>query len=268
MINLLIAASLSTGVPVAPDPVDAQPAMFVVRDQDTTIYLFGTFHTLDANPDWFNGAMRSAFEGSQELVLETLTPGNGTAPVSATGPQAFVSYSGAPANASFLSTTHLAISAGRSRGMSVDNGADVILRRAAEFEGKNVEGLETFDSQLRMFTRLPATARPVRAATSTNAATGSGPTSRLTDAMADMQSAWKRGDQTFFVRLLDQMRRNSPDTYRMMFTERNARWADWIAARLRSPGTVFIAIGAGHLAGKDSVLVRLAEHGIESSRLN
>ena len=41
----------------------------------------------------------------------------------------------------------------------------------------------------------------------------------------------------------------------MMFTERNARWADWIAGRMQTPGTVFVAVGAGHLAGKDSVLV-------------
>jgi uncharacterized protein YbaP (TraB family) len=67
--------------------------------------------------------------------------------------------------------------------------------------------------------------------------------------------------------MLDQLRVSLPETYRMMFTERNARWADWIAARMRTPGTVFVAIGAGHLAGKDSVLVRLAEKGLPSSRV-
>jgi uncharacterized protein YbaP (TraB family) len=86
--------------------------------------------------------------------------------------------------------------------------------------------------------------------------------------MLDMQDAWKRGEQTIFVRMLDQVRRSSPELYRTMFTERNSRWADWIAARMQTPGTVFVAVGAGHLAGKDSVLVRLAEMGIESSRLN
>ena len=50
--------------------------------------------------------------------------------------------------------------------------------------------------------------------------------------------------------------------------ERNARWADWIRARLRTPGTVFVAVGAGHLAGKDSVLAQLGERGIYSTRLN
>ena len=62
--------------------------------------------------------------------------------------------------------------------------------------------------------------------------------------------------------MLGELEGASPDTYRVMFTERNARWADWIAARMQTPGTVFVAVGAGHLAGKDSVLVRLAERGI------
>ena len=86
----------------------------------------------------------------------------------------------------------------------------------------------------------------------------------LSSTMAEMQSAWKRGDQSVFVRMLDQLRSSSPDTYRLMFTERNARWADWIAARMQTPGVVFVAVGAGHLAGKDSVLVRLAQLGVTS----
>ena len=49
----------------------------------------------------------------------------------------------------------------------------------------------------------------------------------------------------------------SPVAYRMLFTDRNARWAQWIARRLQQPGTVFVAVGAGHLAGKDSVQHKL-----------
>jgi hypothetical protein len=90
---------------------------------------------------------------------------------------------------------------------------------------------------------------------------------KLSKAMADMQAAWKRGDQSVFVNLLDQLKTGSPDTYRMMFTERNTRWADWIRARMQTPGTVFVAVGAGHLAGPDSVLVRLAERGLPSQRV-
>jgi uncharacterized protein YbaP (TraB family) len=86
--------------------------------------------------------------------------------------------------------------------------------------------------------------------------------------MSDMQAAWKRGDQTVFVQMLAQLHQASPETYRMMFTERNERWADWIRARMQAPGVVFVAVGAGHLAGPDSLLVRLAERGIPSQRVN
>jgi len=278
MIHLLLAASLSTAVPAAlpesvvaqvasPEADDAKPAMFVVRDQDTTIYIFGTFHALDGQSDWFSGNLRTAFEGSDELVLETLLPEHTPLPAAApaTVRSPFAAYSVAP-SASFLSTTRLALSAGRARGMNVANGADMVLRHIAESEGKQVEGLETLGLQLRMFNRMPATMmpNPRKAASSKEDDDRVG----LSNTMSDMEAAWKRGDQTVFVRLLDELRRSSPEGYRMMFTERNARWADWIAARLRTPGTVFVAVGAGHLVGKDSVLVRLAEHGIESSRLN
>jgi uncharacterized protein YbaP (TraB family) len=239
--------------------------MFVVRDADTTIYIFGTFHALDGKTNWFDHQVRNAFESSNELVLETLVPEAPRQPVQF-GP-GFRPPSVTP-SASFLATTRMAISAGQAEGMQVDNGADMVLRREAEAEGKPVEGLETLQSQLNMFEHLPPS--PVTAAAPAARAGGPvGPSQMqsLSAAMADMQSAWKRGDQSVFVDMLDQLKAASPETYRMMFTERNARWADWIRARLQTPGTVFVAVGAGHLAGKDSLLVQLAERGIPSQRV-
>jgi uncharacterized protein YbaP (TraB family) len=262
MVNLLAAAAIAAatplGAPAAPAVNPTEPAMFVVRDADTTIYLFGTFHALDAQSRWFDNGVRRAFERSGELVLETLIPEGPVVPAELG--HAFRGPSVTP-SASFLATTKMAISAGRSQGMQVNNGADMVLRHAAEREGKPVEGLETLEFQLNMFNRMPATPPPPAGDSADSA-----PMQSLSRSMAEMQSAWKSGNQTVFVRMLDELRKGSPDTYRMMFTERNARWADWIAARMQTPGTIFVAVGAGHLAGKDSVLVRLAEKGIESER--
>ena len=65
MIAALIAAAISVPAPVAPasQPVqaDARPAICVVNDEDTIIYLFGTFHALDGKSDWFNDEVRTAF---------------------------------------------------------------------------------------------------------------------------------------------------------------------------------------------------------------
>jgi hypothetical protein len=265
MVNLLLAAALAGAVPAqAAAPPPAEPAMFVVRDADTTIYIFGTFHALDGKDQWFGDRVRDAFEQSNELVLETLVP---ETPADARQIQAALPVPPVTPSASFLATTRMAIDAGRAEGMQVDNGADMILRRRAEAEGKEVEGLETLQFQINMFDHMPA-AISTGAPQSTGAPVAQAPMDRLSEAMGEMQAAWKRGDQSVFVDMLAQLKAASPQTYRMMFTERNERWADWIRARLRTPGTVFVAVGAGHLAGRDSLLVRLAERGVPSQRVN
>jgi uncharacterized protein YbaP (TraB family) len=264
MVNMLVAAALAAATPAAAQPsaFPVEPALFVVQDADTTVYIFGTFHALDGRTQWFGDRLRDALEQSDELVLETIIPAKSS---NAQQPTPGFRPPSVTPSASFLATTRMAINAGRSQGMQVDNGADMILRHVAEAEGKPVEGLETLQLQIDMFNRMPPAPAPQakgRAATASPAQING-----LSKAMAEMQSAWKRGDQSVFVRMLGQLKTASPDTYRMMFTERNARWADWVRARMQTPGTVFIAVGAGHLAGPDSLLVGLAARGMPSRRV-
>jgi len=260
MVDLLAAAALAAAFPAVPPP-QSTPAMFEIHDSDTTIYLFGTFHALDGDHEWFDSGVRDAFEQSNELVLETLLPEGPNAAQEIK--QSIAAPSVAP-SAAFLTTTKMAINAGRSQGMQINNGADMVLRHVAEAEGKPVEGLETLQLQLNMFNHLrmttPATAKAGQPV-------GGQSMQDLSQAMADMQSAWKRGDQSVFVRMLEQLGSAAPETYRMMFTERNARWADWIAARLQTPGKVFVAVGAGHLAGKGSVIDLLQKQGLKVERV-
>src|SRR5690349_5626635 len=148
MVNLLIAAAVAAATPVTtlqPAPPPPEPAMFVVRDADTTVYLFGTFHALDGDANWFGPSVRDAFEESNELVLETLLP---EGPHAANQMRQISPPPGSAQSPSFLNTTRMAISAGRLQGMQVDNGADMVLRHTAEAEGKAVEGLETLQLQL------------------------------------------------------------------------------------------------------------------------
>ena len=143
--NLLVAAALAAATPAAhraaEAPADANPAIFVVRDADTTIYIFGTFHALDGQSDWFNDQVKDAFEQSNELVLETLIP-EGPADRSRRQLPAFRAAVG---DAVGLVPRHDAHGDQRrpSQGMQVGNGADMVLRHDAEAEGKPVEGLET-----------------------------------------------------------------------------------------------------------------------------
>ncbi len=72
MVNLALATALAAAAPQAP-PAEtvaqpAEPAMFVVRDTDTTVYIFGTFHALDGKGDWFRDEVKAAFDGSRTVT--------------------------------------------------------------------------------------------------------------------------------------------------------------------------------------------------------
>ena len=276
MVGFLIAALLASAnvapslpAPIAPAPIAkpaAHPAMWVLRDADTTIYLFGTFHALDGKSEWFTGNVRTAFSSADELVLETVIPERPKLATRPSNPNAqqrnIQGFSVAP-GASFLATTRMAVSASRERGMQVAKGADMVLRRAAEDSGKAVEGLETFEFQLGMFNTM-SSVQPVSSAPREDPAAKA----QLAAVMDLMQSAWGSGDQRVFASLLEDMRQATPGNYQVMFPERNARWADWIKARMDRPGTVFVAVGAGHFAGPDSVLSKLTTRGMVATRLN
>src|SRR3546814_2313164 len=81
-------------------------------------------------------------------------------------------------------------------------------------------------------------------------------------------AAWARGDVTALEELADDELKANPNVRKVLLTSRNARWADWIAKRMDTPGTVFVAVGAGHLAGDESVQhMRSEEHTSELKSL-
>lgn len=243
----------------APAIVRASPALWVIRDADTTIYLFGTFHSLDGRTVWFDREVRQAFDASAELVLETVIPTDMSAanrevteaPAEPGGPRKLKP---------FIAQTQAVVSEGHAMGMSVENGADMVLRRVAEGLGKPVSGLELFEDQLRTLANIPAPP-PASAA----AAPAAAPPATLT--ITDLLGAWTRGDLNAFSTMLQGFEAKAPVAYRMLITDRNARWGQWIADRLDTPGTIFVAVGSGHLAGKDSVQSWLAARGIASTRV-
>jgi uncharacterized protein len=269
MITALIAAAIAASpapAPAAEAPLhEARPAIWVVNDQDTIIYLFGTFHALDGKSAWFNEQVKTTFGASGELVLETLVPQAPKAIAApAFSPRAMRAQPVGPfaGSASFLSTSKAVMSAGRSQGMSTSHGADAVLREAAEELGKPVVGLETFEFQLGMFSRLPGATPPK------DAAAAARDKAAMAAVLNQLQAAWNRGDIESFTPMLNQMRAGSPQSYKLLFNDRNGRWAQWIAQRLQQPGVVFVAVGAGHLAGADSVQNKLALLHVRSQRIN
>ena len=267
----LATAPVPVALPQAPTVaihrIPDHPALWVVNDKDTIIYLFGTFHALDGKSDWFEQAVKTAFSASNQLVLETLIPDSLRGPVSAARP-AIPNFGGkpgpivklAPSASSMLASSRTVMNAGRAGGMSTDRGADAILRDAADESGKSVGGLESFQFQIGMFNKLQEA--PKAAAPNAQAVRV------LSQVLTQLEAAWNRGDVDAFAPLLLQMKTQSPETYKTMFVDRNTRWAHWIADRLKQPGTVFVAVGTGHLSGPDSVQKQLAAIGVDSARIN
>lgn len=247
-------------VPViaAPALVRATPALWEIRDSDTTIYLFGTFHTLDGHTVWFGDKVREAFDRSGELMLETIVPDPAAIQAAARNQVTEIAPDGTARLKPFVAQTRQVVSQSRSAGLSVENGADTVLRRVAEDVGKPVGGLERFEDQLGALANIPAPQAP-----STQPSV-----SAASVTVNDLLSAWTTGNTGAFSTMLAGFEAKSPVAYRLLIADRNARWGQWIASRLEKPGTVFVAVGTGHLAGKDSVQHWLAARGIATTRVS
>jgi uncharacterized protein len=277
----------ATTAPAAALLPDADPALWVVRDADTTIYLFGTFHLLDGRP-WFNDEIRTAFDVSNELVLEAIIPENpaelqpmivryavdqqgrrlsqrlsaeqnaaltramGTIGIPATVFDALEPW--------FASMT-LATVAGQRLGISPANGPEAVLARAARDRNVPVSELEGIEWQIRLFDGMPEEQQLAQLRETLDNLDS------LAEKLAPMLAAWSSGDVEGLRRIVDQQGETDSALHRLLFTDRNATWAGWIQRRLARPGAVFMAVGAGHLAGADSVQTQLQTRGIRAERV-
>ena len=285
-----MAAVAWSGIAVAAEPArpDADPAMWVLKDDDTTIYLFGTFHGLDGKTDWFNDEVKAAFDASDEVVVEAIMPEDQAAmqplivkyAVDATGKTLTSKLSaemktkyektmagiGIPAQAfeplePWFVTMALTAVAGQKIGLKPEHGADVTITRAAKAAGKNVAELEGAEWQLSLFDKMPEDKQIVQLGQTLDAVPEMGPQ------LTQMLASWSKGDVEALATMMNASLKETPELYKMIFSDRNATWADWIQKRMDQPGTVFLAVGAGHLAGQDSVQDMLAKKGLKAEKV-
>jgi len=277
--------------PPAPTPaaatIPADPALWVVKDQDTTIYLFGTIHALKPRLSWFDSAVRKAFDASGQLVLEIPLPTQEQAKavivplaMDATGKPltqklstedrkvyaAAMAKLGIPETAfdtfePWFAGVTLAQIELQKAGFNAAEGVEVALNAAATASGKPVSGLETLEQQLGFFHNLPQADQIAFLISSAKEI------DKFDATINAMLDRWKAGDAEGLSALMNEDLSSQPNLYKVLLADRNARWADWIDNRLKTPGTVFIAVGAGHLAGKDSVQAYLAKHHLVAERV-
>ena len=84
---------------------------------------------------------------------------------------------------------------------------------------------------------------------------------------AKMIRAWGSGDTAMIAATFDDELKTSGPLADALLVKRNQRWALWLANRMKQPGTVFVAVGAGHLAGANSVQAMLAKRGFRVWRV-
>lgn len=281
ILSLVVAAVATLPGCDQPRPVPARPALFIVRDADTLIWLFGTIHALPANVEWETPAVAGAIADADMLVTEIPPPDpaalsalflklarhDGLPPLADRLPAdrraalaRAIAKSGMSANQyDMLETWGAAVVLGsglaHKDGADVANGVEAVLTR--RFAGRPRRALETSGSQLAFFDTLrEADQRALLV--------------RTIDGSDDYRatlSAWSRGDVSAMARANDRLFAGAPALKAALLTRRNARWSQWIANRMAQPGKVLIAVGAGHLAGRDSVVALLQARGMTVSRV-
>ncbi|WP_165356618.1 TraB/GumN family protein [Sphingosinicella sp. BN140058] len=267
-----------------------RPAMWLLEDADTKIYLLGTIHVLPPGFRWRSPAIERVIADADELVLETYQQGEDDIPpgaaqlfaldtprpilgrvpadkrtalaeVIADGPLPIEAYAG-------LRTWAAALMIGMGGLLEeygvddVDDAPGVEEKLEADFEaaGKPIGQIEDPLAVLQSLNALPEAAQQelLLSSIEDEAAGADGEETEDDD-------AWAQGKAE---RLADSLEGLPPALFDVMVRRRNAAWTDWLARRLDKPGTVLLAVGAGHLAGTESVQTMLEARGLRVKRFD
>jgi len=273
-------------------PARAEPALWVVQSPTAKIYLFGTMHILPKPADWFGPKIAAAFKDSSALWEEAdigmNDPNVMSHIMSEAMSQDYDLWSALPSDyadklrdqlngcglneavvahvrpwmaAMMVSICQMTASAGGKLGPMHDNPEAVLMDKAHE-TAKEINYFETADQQIGYLANAPENAQMGQLRQAIDDASGG------KDDYAATESAWVNGDVSAIAKTVDQSRKEDPAFYATVFPERNARFAARIEEMLKANQTAFVAIGAGHLAGPDSVLAVLARQGITAQRLD
>ncbi|PKQ00985.1 MAG: TraB/GumN family protein [Alphaproteobacteria bacterium HGW-Alphaproteobacteria-13] len=282
-------------IPLAPQALavpaaatDADPALWVVKDEDTTVYLFGTVHVLKPGLSWFDEAVKEAFDKSDALVMEVVLPEDpaeaaqvmipmaidqsGKTLSSRLDPDQLEAYGaamesvGLPARQfdmfePWFPAMTLSVLPLTKLGYDAEQGVEKQLTRFAKEAGKPIEGFETLTEQIGFFDTLPETAQIAFLNSVVRELDKLGPT------LDTLVVQWSQGDTEALAATMNESLAATPDLAQTLLYDRNARWADAIKARMEQPGTLFVAVGAGHLAGEKSLQDYLKDRGLVAERV-
>ena len=267
--------------------VDADPALWVIKRGNATVYLFGTVHVLKPGLSWFDEEVKAAFDRSDRLILELpdvdekasqplvlkLATDTSGVPLTKKLPEADrVAYEkamaglGIPAAAfdqfePWFAAINLGLIPLLKLGYDPSSGAEKTLLAAAKQEHKPVAGLESLEQQLGYFDSMPEKLQIKYLAETVKDLPKAG------ENIDKMVAEWAKGDPDALAKTLNEGLDAQPELAKLLLADRNKRWAVVIDDMLSRPGTTFIAVGAGHLAGKDSVQNQLKRYGVTATRV-
>jgi hypothetical protein len=267
------------------------PAMWRLKDANSEIVLFGTFHILPPSTQWKTQAFADAMARTETTITEAdvsspaaqaalarLVQQYGVNPPGVTlssllGDERAKSFAAAAEKLGlpmaalesyrpWLAMLTLSVTAMQKAGFDPNSGVDKSVLAIAAQEKDSLQYFEDPEDQIIALTKLDG---PEMLASIDDTL------AQLADFDAYMKSvleAWRTGDlETIDSEMLREMRAEAPNAFDALFIERNSVWTNRIDQLMKGEGDYFIAVGAGHLVGEDSVIDLLAERGYVAERI-
>ena len=283
--RLLTGAVIAVALWLAPAIAAAQPPVWVIKDQDSTIVMFGSVHLLPPGTDFRPQALKDALAHAEDVWFE--------APMDAAGLSAATNAALAHA---FLpqgqTLSALLTPAGRARLAALAKGLGVpaeqldrlqpwyaeLTLQEGLFEQMGIKGADGVEEQL--WGGLSPTAKRVTLETPEQQI-GFFAEAPMNEQLASLEQtlkdapkarsdyqqllkAWMGADVHMLEKkVLEPLRKSSPGLYRRVVAQRNANWVAAIDRRLKGKGETLIVVGMGHLIGPDGVPAQLRRQGYE-----
>lgn len=260
-------------------PAWAAPPLWIVKDRNSEVLLFGSVHVLPPGLAWEPPALIKALGRANDLWFELpidpqsealtgqlaaqygLLP-EGQSLLALLGPKdaqrmtdvAMAYGLAAPFLDRFqpwLAEIALAGGAYRKAGAGSQTGVEKMIAAAVSPKAK----LEAFETPQEQIGILAGGAMPEQLASLRETLTEM---ETEPDAFGKLVRAWMSGDVAALDdQALGPMRTTSPQLFKRLVMDRNVRWAAALDARLKGRGRTVVVVGVGHLIGPGSVPDRL-----------
>lgn len=281
---------------IKPDPASRQQGegksfLWKVRSKTATVYLLGSVHVAKKDLYPLSPAIESAFDESDKLVLEinldAASQGAAALKLLRTGSygpgdslekhidkelkeklDTCLKKSGLPAGAlsrfkPWLVAVQLTMLELQKEGFDAKNGIDHYFQGKAQGK-KPILSLETADDQVQMFADFPEDLQEAMLRQTLDELPETGRTIEATFA------AWKKGDTDALDELLlaPMRTREYKPLFQKIFIDRNEKMAEKIEGLLKTDGTCFVVVGAGHLIGEKGIvdLLQKKNYTVEQQR--